>query len=78
MTSSAQFIRACSPEWDDYLARVPHDFFQTAEYHAFSATECAEAWILIYGNPEKFVAWPYLLQAIDAGSDVGAQFRDIT
>jgi hypothetical protein len=78
MTSSTKLVRACSPEWDDYLARVPHDFFQTAEYHAFSAAECSEAWILIYGNPEKFVAWPYLLQAIDTGSDVGAQFRDIT
>jgi Acetyltransferase (GNAT) domain len=78
MVSSAQLVRACSPEWDDYLARVPHDFFQTAKYHAFSAGENGEACLLIYGNHDKFVAWPYLLQSIDGLGELGAQFRDVT
>jgi hypothetical protein len=76
--SSAQLVAACSPEWDDYLARVPHDFFQTAEYHAFSAAGNGEAWLLVYGNHDKFVAWPYLLQPIDGVADLGTQFRDVT
>jgi hypothetical protein len=78
LTSSTQLVRACSPEWDDYLTRVPHDFFHTARYHAFSAAGASEAWLLIYGNREKFVAWPYLLQAIDRGPGPEVQFRDVT
>lgn len=78
MVSSAQLVRACSPEWDDYLARVPHDFFQTAKYHAFSAAGNSEACLLVYGNRDKFVAWPYLLQPINCGGELEAQFRDVT
>ena len=76
--SSAQLVRACSPEWDEYLTRVPHDFFQTAKYHAFSAVESGEAWLLLYGNRDKFVAWPYLLQTVDAAAGLGTQLRDVT
>jgi hypothetical protein len=76
--SSAQLVRACSPEWAEYLGRVPHDFFQTAEYHAFSAGDEGEACLLIYGNRDKFVAWPYLLQPITGVGNVGAAFRDVT
>jgi hypothetical protein len=75
---SAQVVRACSPEWDEYLARVPHDFFQTAKYHAFSADASSEASLLVYGSGDKFVAWPYLLQPIDGTDHLGARFRDVT
>lgn len=78
LTSSAQLVRACSPEWDEYLTRVPHDFFHTAKYHAFSAAGNGEAWLLIYGNREKFVAWPYVLQAINGATGPATQFRDVT
>ncbi|MGI8962664.1 MAG: GNAT family N-acetyltransferase [Bryobacteraceae bacterium] len=71
-------MRACSPEWDEYLSRVPHDFFQTAKYHAFSAAGNGEAWLVLYGNRDKFVAWPYLLQPISSEAGLGAQFRDVT
>jgi Acetyltransferase (GNAT) domain len=77
-TSSAQLVQACSPEWDEYLSRVPHDFFQTAKYHAFSANENSEAWLLLYGNRDKFVAWPYLLQPIGGMAGLETQFRDVT
>jgi Acetyltransferase (GNAT) domain len=78
MTYSAQLVGACSPEWDEYLTRVPHDFFQTAKYHAFSAAGHGEAWLLIYGNRDKFVAWPYLLQPINTLGGLGVRFQDVT
>ncbi|MFL6353877.1 MAG: GNAT family N-acetyltransferase [Bryobacteraceae bacterium] len=77
-TSSAQLVQASSPEWNEYLSRVPHDFFQTAKYHAFSATANSEAWLLLYGNHDKFVAWPYLLQPISDTHGRGTQFQDVT
>lgn len=33
---------------------------------------------MIYGNHDKFVAWPYLLQPINGEGGLGAQFRDVT
>ncbi len=79
MVSSAQLIEATSAEWRDYLRLVPHDFFQTERYHAFSAEAAkSEAWLLVYGDAEKFVAWPYLLQPIEGGHGFGAELRDVT
>ena len=75
---STQLLEACSPEWDEYLSRVPHDFFQTAKYHAFSAAGDDQAWLLLYGSRDKFVAWPYLLQPISGISGFYTQFRDVT
>jgi hypothetical protein len=79
MTATAQLVRPCSTDWHDYLELVSHDFFQTAEYHAFSAAVAnSEAWLLVYGDAEKFVAWPYLLQPIEGANSVGADLRDVT
>jgi GNAT acetyltransferase-like protein len=78
-TFSAQLVRPCSPEWDEYLLRSRHDFFQTAKYHAFSAAGNSEAWLLLYGTRDKFVAWPYLLQPISSmGGGPETGFRDVT
>lgn len=78
ITASAQLVRACSPEWEEYLSRAPHDFFQTAKYHAFSAAANSEAWLLLCGNRDKFVAWPYLLEPISGTAGLERQFRDVT
>lgn len=77
--STVQLLPAHSPEWSSYLNRVPHDFFHTAQYHAFSASVGnSEEWLITYGDPEKFVAWPYLLQPVEEATAFGKQFRDIT
>ncbi len=47
MISTAQLVGPLSTQWAEYLKQVPHDFFHTAEYHAFSAAAVnAEAWLL--------------------------------
>jgi GNAT acetyltransferase-like protein len=73
-------IPATSPEWADRLAAVPHDFYHTAEYHLFSQT-CGEgeAFLAVYGDRAKFVAWPYLLRQVsDSVGLEGSTFTDVT
>ena len=66
--------------WHEWLDRIPHDFFHTAEYHRVQEHAMgAQAQLLVYGKPEKFVAWPCLVQPIDGVFDRnGAGPCDIT
>jgi hypothetical protein len=56
---------AAANEWSRWLEPVPHDFYHTAGYHRFSA-ESGEgrAFLAVYGSPDRYLAWPYLLRAI--------------
>lgn len=60
-----EILRPDDAAWDAWLARAPHDFYHRAAYHAF-AERMGEgrAQLLIYGTAERFLAWPYLLNAI--------------
>ena len=65
----AELIPASSPRWQEYFSAAPHDFFQTAEYHALCAAAMqGEPLLLLYGTRDKFVAWPYVMQTIDQAS----------
>ncbi len=37
-----------------------------------------EAWLLKYGDHDKFVAWPYILQTVDSANSLSNPFRDAT
>jgi hypothetical protein len=58
-------IPAASPEWAEWLAGVPHDFYHTATYHLFSQHSGeGQGFLAVYGDRERFVAWPYLLRHV--------------
>jgi len=58
-------IQPTSPEWDRWLGYTAHDVFHTAAYHAFSQEHGGgEAFLAVYGRPEKFIAFPYLLRRV--------------
>jgi hypothetical protein len=64
-SASIRVIRATSPEWDRWLDRAAHDVFHTAAYHRFSQERGeGEAFLAVYGRPEKFLAFPYLLRRV--------------
>jgi hypothetical protein len=79
-TQPLTLIPASISEWGQYLERTPHDFFHTAGYHQISETfGQGKAWLAVYGSPDKFVAWPYLLQEIEGFDRTSSGgLRDVT
>jgi hypothetical protein len=61
MHPSVSVLRPADPRWDEWLRGVPHDFYHTAAYHAFSEADGqGAAYLAIYGTPDRYLAWPYL------------------
>jgi hypothetical protein len=59
-------IPASSPEWGEWLARTPHDFFHTANYHALAESSGeGDALLLVYGDADRFCLWPHLCRRVD-------------
>ena len=77
---SVALIPSNSSEWPAYVERAVHDFFHTVEYHRVAESfGRGTAWLGVYGTPEKFVAWPYILQDIEGFERSAAgEYRDIT
>lgn len=66
MTASDQSVLCISAHqrerWNAWLDHVPHDFYHRAEYHLMAERRgegCA--FLAVFGDPHRFVAWPYLL-----------------
>ena len=77
---SLSLFPANSPNWGALLERTEHDFFHTAAYHQFSQESGeGEGWLAVYGDGDRFFAWPYLLRRIE-NADVGglSRARDVT
>lgn len=52
-------------EWDAWLAGA-YDVYHTASYHRFSEQQGeGEALLAVYGDRERWLAWPYLLRPLD-------------
>lgn len=63
----ARLIRPTARDWDAWVGRADHDFYHLAAYHAFAEAEGeGEAWLALYEDGDRFLAWPYLLR--DAGN----------
>jgi sugar O-acyltransferase (sialic acid O-acetyltransferase NeuD family) len=77
---SLALIPSNNPEWSAYTSRAVHDFFHTAEYHRVAESfGRGAASLAVYGTPEKFVAWPYILQDIEGFERSSAgEYRDVT
>jgi len=73
-------VASDDPMWNEWLDRVPHDFFHTAEYHRIQEQGIgAQAQLMVYGTPDKFVAWPCLIQSVNGiSSTSGPEFCDVT
>lgn len=73
MAEVTEILRPDNSNWDTWLARAPHDFYHCAAYHAF-AEQMGEgrAQLLVYGKADRFLAWPYLLTAIDESEQLDA------
>ncbi len=66
VTEVTEILRPEDKGWNAWLARAPHDFYHGAAYHAF-AQRMGEgsAYLAVYGTPQRFLAWPYLINTIE-------------
>jgi hypothetical protein len=80
MPRSLSVFPADSPDWAAFLERTEHDFFHTAAYHHSSQESGeGEAWLAVYGDRDRFLAWPYLLRRIGVVEEPGLSgLRDVT
>jgi hypothetical protein len=82
LTTSPRCLRLYGPdcpEWTKYCIRAGCDFFHKSDYHRLSAEQSgAEPWMVVYGNLEKFIAWPYLLQKITNLGRSAESIYDVT
>jgi hypothetical protein len=66
---------AQTDRWSRWIDPIPHDCYHTAAYHRFSQESGeGEAWLAVWGSPERYLAWPYLLRPIDQAPGL----RDVT
>ena len=66
MHEATSLLTPDHPEWDEWLHQAPHDFYHLAAYHALSErTGEGRAYMLVHGNSDQFLAWPYLLRELD-------------
>jgi hypothetical protein len=75
-----RLIEATDPEWDRWIESTTHDVYHTAGYHRV-ANFIGEGTplLLVVGDRDRFVAWPYLLQGIpDSAALVGGPAHDVT
>jgi len=64
---NTRLLRPIHSEWNDWVKRVPHDFYFLSEYHQFSERHGdGEGFMIVYGQPDKFVAWPYMVRTVDS------------
>lgn len=73
MPETTDVLRPDDAAWDAWLDRAVHDFYHRAAYHAF-AERMGEgrAHMIVYGGPQRFLAWPYLVCAIDGSVQTDA------
>jgi hypothetical protein len=58
-------IEASDPGWNTAMSAVPHDFYQTTEYHRFeSENDEGRPYLFICSKDDMIFAWPYLLRPV--------------
>jgi len=74
-----QVLLADDPAWEDWLADVPRDVHHTAAYHAFArASGEGDPFLIVVGDRERGLAWPYLLRRVDDVAELaGADATDV-
>jgi hypothetical protein len=73
--NTVQIVRASDSSWSEWLEGAVHDFYHTAAYHAFSEEQGeGAAYLALYGNRDRFAAWPYLLRDDCECRDIGSVY----
>ena len=63
-----QVLDAGEPAWEEWLAEIPRDVYHSAAYHAYSAGSGeGEAYLVVAGDRDCGLAWPYLLREVPDG-----------
>lgn len=75
-----RIFNAADPEWDAWIGSTAHDIYHTAAYHRVTSFEGdGTPLLMVYGSPDQFVAWPYLLKPIpDTSHTIGSPAFDVT
>ncbi len=75
-----QLIEATDVAWDRWIESAAHDVYHTAAYHRVAEfVGDGTPQLLVFGTPDRFIAWPYLLQGISGSSAlVGGPAHDVT
>jgi hypothetical protein len=69
---TVELLTPSDPAWDDRLAVAKRDIYHLAGYHAYAeGTGEGEPRLIIVGDQERGLAWPYLLRRIDAVEGLG-------
>ena len=77
--SRAVVLQVNDPAWDQWMVRAPHDIYHTAAYHRFAQQQGeGTALLAVYGSPQRFIAWPYLLRRIEPHGSGSGDLYDIT
>lgn len=76
-------IELLEPEnarWDERLRYVAHDVYHGAGYHRYSvASGAARALLIVVGDADRGLAWPYLLRPVSAVDGFeGTDAMDVT
>ncbi|WP_031498189.1 GNAT family N-acetyltransferase [Bryobacter aggregatus] len=76
---NTRILQASDPEWTELLRSIPHDFYHTAAYHAFSERVGeGDARMAVADEADRCFVWPYLQRrAQAAGCDPSAQWFDV-
>jgi hypothetical protein len=61
-----------------WISHARHDVYHTSAYHLLAEERGeGEAYLAVYGAPDRFVAWPYLLRRIEGPLAVAENLHDI-
>jgi hypothetical protein len=73
-------LRASEPAWEEWLAEVPRDVYHSAAYHGYSAASGeGDAYLVVTGDRDCGLAWPYLLRQIpDGRAGLPSGLTDVT
>ena len=77
---TVELLNPSQPAWDAYLAGARRDIYHLSGYHAYAerAGE-GEPMLIIVGDLQRGIAWPYLLRRIDAIAGLaGTDATDVT
>jgi hypothetical protein len=79
-TFEVELLTPTDPAWDDRLAVAQRDIYHLAGYHAYAAGSGeGEPMLIVVGNRERMLAWPYLLRRIDGvEGPAGTDASDVT
>src|SRR5215467_6392874 len=77
---TVELLTAGEPAWDDHLDIAERDIYHLAGYHSYAeGSGEGEAMLIVVGDRERGLAWPYLRRRIDTVDGLaGTDATDVT